>query len=95
MFGGWDETDEVRGWGEDANSDLLDAVEAGMPALLRYADEVEGLTMPSVAEVLELLAEAEREAEKVPGEDARWNAEVAVRKLRAQLTVAPALAVAA
>jgi hypothetical protein len=94
-MGWYGDDDGTQGWGADANGDLLNAVEAGLAALLRYADETEGLRRPSVAEVLELLADAGRQAELVPGEDARWNAEVAVARLRSQLVTVPAFAVAA
>jgi hypothetical protein len=83
-------------WFEDSvNETLLDAVEGGMPALLRYAAEVEGIRMPSADEALELLADAERELEFVhPSRIADlW---LSIDHLRGQLDAVPArVAVAA
>ena len=91
----YDGDDETQGWGLEANADLLNAVEGGMAALLAYAREQLEVRTPSADEVLELLDRAEREAELVPGDDHRHDAEVAVRQLRTQLRLGAAYLVAA
>jgi hypothetical protein len=89
----WDD-DETQGWGLDANADLLNAVEAGLPALRAYTREVVE-TEPTLGEILEQLDEAERQALLVPGADAQTDAEAAVRQLRTLLRVGAAYLVAA
>ena len=91
----YDGDDETQGWGLEADAVLLDACEGGMPALSAYAREWLEVHTPTLDELLELLADAECEAEKVPGEDAQWNAELAVARLRSQLVPVPAQLVAA
>jgi hypothetical protein len=91
----YEDDDDTQGWGSEANGDLLDAVEAGLPALLAYAREQLEVRMPSTDEVLELLDDADQQAELVSGDDARSNAELAVARLRRQLAAVPAFAEAA
>lgn len=83
----WDEADdESQGWGEAANAALLDAVEAGLTDLRRYAAEVEEIAEPTDAELLALLDEAARGADDyVESEDMRRRAEAAVKSLRVEL----------
>lgn len=79
------------GWGADADNVLLDAVAyGGMGALLRYADDVAELRMPSTDEIRELLDRAETEADEyVDSHDLRYDAREGVARLRAQLGATP------
>ena len=92
----WDEADEPQGWGETANADLLDAIEAGLDGLRRYAVEIDETPDPTDAELSALLDEAARDADDhVESEDHRHDAEVAVKNLRAELAAAPSYLVVA
>ena len=92
----WDEADETQGWGETANADLLDAVEAGLDGLRRYAAEIDETPDPTDIELVALLDEAARDADDyVDSEDMRHRAETAVRTVRTQLAAVPAHLVAA
>jgi hypothetical protein len=87
----WDEADEPQGWGEFANTELLDAVEAGLAGLRRYADGAGEMPGPTTGELFQLLDEAARDADDyVESEDMRRRAEAAVESLRAELAATPA-----
>ena len=80
---------------DDVNDALLDAVDAGMAALLTYARDVERIARPDSEDVAELLDAAEWRLDAVT-RDRCEDLFFAIEQIRGQLAVGAArLAVAA
>lgn len=58
------EDEYLSGWPEEVDGELLEAVTDGFGALLRYAARSQGLRFPSPAQLLELLRDAECQADE-------------------------------